>query len=427
MPFDIYQGEEIIDSGEDYQNAIGWLPNIYDLLYQSEGALCIHGRNFLFKGQNLIRPTNVRWLYPNSVFPKWDQMAGLTHFERVIGGSPKRLELGDIVYTRIPNFFSETDRGRSPVEAALAAAGVILNVDLFASSFFERGAVKATLLTVEGEPQPQERSRLLAWWRRVSSGSKGAWGSDVIAASVKPTIIGEGIKDLSNVELTKEKREDIATALGIPQSLMFSTGGVNRAISQQDDQNLYEKCVIPEARFIERSWNEQMFQPAGYRLVFAPNRLSVFQQDEEMRSGSLVNLVQAGIDLDIAVEILGYDLSEQQMERIAARLVEKAEARAVLRDRLSKGSGKPPKDEAEEDEDEKAEGDSETPEPMKRDLQNWHRKAVRRFRETGSAAVPFLTSNVPASLKAAIDAHLELARSEDEIGVAFADRWMGYP
>ena len=46
----------------------------------------------------------------------------------------------------------------------------------------------------------------------------------------------------------------------------------------------------------------------GYRFAFAPDELSVFQEDEEQRSASLLNLVQAGIPLPIAAEILGINL-----------------------------------------------------------------------------------------------------------------------
>jgi hypothetical protein len=57
----------------------------------------------------------------------------------------------------------------------MSSAGVLYNIDQFASNFFERGAIKATLLTVDGNPIPAEMERLEAWWKRFFSGSKSAW------------------------------------------------------------------------------------------------------------------------------------------------------------------------------------------------------------------------------------------------------------
>ena len=39
---------------------------------------------------------------------------------------------------------------------------------------------------------------------------------------IHPVRVGEGVGELSDSDLVKEKREDIATALGIPQTILFS-------------------------------------------------------------------------------------------------------------------------------------------------------------------------------------------------------------
>ena len=110
-----------------------------------------------------------------------------------------------------------------PGRAAANSCGVLLNIDLFAEGFFERGAIKAMLLTVKGMPAEAERSKLEEWWRSVVAGIKNAFGAKVInAEAVTPVVIGEGMKELENVTIGQEKREDIAIALGIPMSILFA-------------------------------------------------------------------------------------------------------------------------------------------------------------------------------------------------------------
>lgn len=51
-------------------------------------------------------------------------------------------------------------------------------------------------------------------------------------------------------------------------------------------------------------------------MVFLPDKLSVMQVDENIRSQSLTNLINAGFDILTAVEILGYDLTDEQKQRL---------------------------------------------------------------------------------------------------------------
>lgn len=432
MPFEILRGDEVVDTSGDYQNAVGYLPDIYDLLYKTEGALTLHGRAYAYVVANVLnKPTKVRWLMPPSIRNIYSPADGLVGFSRRVGADAVDLPFERVAYIPYPNFFSETERGRSPAEAALAAAGVLMSMDDFAATFFERGAIKATLLTVDGEPAQEERDRLLSWWRRIFAGGvKNAFGTDVVSASVKAVPVGDGIKDLGDQALSKEKREDISTALGIPQSILFSTGAINRAVSEQDDLTFYMKRIIPDARIIQQAWNPILFQPFGYRIRFTPQDLSVFQADESDRASSLRTLVDAGIDLYVALEILGYDLTEEQMARQAGAELAKEERRAAFLDRLNKakpsGNGDDKEEVSEEGEDGAKGAGSRSARPSG-DLDRFMRKAIRRFRETGSAAVEFESAEIDPSLKAWLDGVLEVAASEEEIRRLFSEEWRGYP
>ena len=313
LPWRITRGESEVWSSENVKDvppqlsAVRLLPL---LLWQTEMSMCLRNQAFWFKERNRARVLDVRWMKASSVTPIWDEIDGLVGYERrLANGIPIRYELDDIVWTWLRGE-EETEPRPSPAQAALTAAGVLFNVDAFEKQFFERGAIKATLLTVPGTTQPAERERLEQWWNRFFGGISKAFTQKVINAdAVVPVVVGEGIQELSNTALTAEKREDIATAMGVQHSLVLSNAA-NYATSQQDELNFYNQTIVPDAQQIEWQINEQLFDGMGYRFNFAPDELSIFQEDEEQRSASLLNLVQAGIPLPIAAEILGINLPD---------------------------------------------------------------------------------------------------------------------
>jgi SPP1 gp7 family putative phage head morphogenesis protein len=201
----------------------------------------------------------------------------------------------------------ETIPGRPPAQAALSSAGVLYNIDQFASNFFERGAIKATLLTIDGNPLPAEMERLEAWWKRFFSGSKSAWETAAVRAGVTPVVVGEGMENLATADLSEERRQDIATALGVPHSIVMSNAA-NYATANQDAISFYDMTIIPALTFLAEIVNESLLAPAGYRLELRPEEMSIYQADEERRSNSMLNYVQAGLKPSLAAEILGVSL-----------------------------------------------------------------------------------------------------------------------
>lgn len=430
IPFSIFRGDEEIDSSDDWRNEVGFLPDPFELLYLTEGDLTVHGRSYWFRGRNLVKTLELRRLQPTTVKPKFDVEQGLVGYTRVLqqDGVPREFTPDDMAYFRVPNLWGEVGHGRSAAEAALNSAGVLMSVDQFAQAYFERGAVKATLLSVEGTPKPQERRRLVSWWRKVAAGIDNAFGSDVVSAKVTPVVIGEGLESLSDQNLTKEKREDISTALGIPQSILFSTGSVNRAVMQEDDRHFYTKTLVPEALMIERQANHTIFNPEGYRLKFRPQEMSIFREDEEERSVALMNLINAGIPLEAALDILGFDLSKEAMEAIKKEIAEKERRREEMAQRLSRGGDTqppPPGMAGREDE-----GTEQPPQDEKllADLQRWRRKSLKAIKKGGSAQVPFESKYIPARLHGAIEGALEGASASD-VRLIFSDAisWREYP
>lgn len=310
VPWSIYRGDtEVVTNDADaWPQELAWCAGIEDLLWQTEAALCMNSKAYWHKLRSRARLLSLRWLDPSTMAPAWTSQ-GIAGFERTLSGGKKdTLPVDDVVYVRLFGL-SETDARPAPVQAALSAAGVLANTDSFVAGYFQRGAIKATLLTVEGNPSPAERERLKSWWRRAFSGVMKAWSAEVISAAVTPVVIGEGISELTNVDLTTSRREDIATALGVPHSLVMSNAA-NYATAEADRLSFYDTTIVPECNLISRQVNAQLFAPQGYRFEFRPEQMSIYQADENARATAYAAYVGAGLKPSVTAQMLGLHLPE---------------------------------------------------------------------------------------------------------------------
>jgi hypothetical protein len=122
-------------------------------------------------------------------------------------------------------------------------------------------------------------------------------------------VVGEGLESLTNNDLTLERRQSIATALGVPHSIV-AADAANYATAQQDEINFLTNCIIPESRLIQRTLNRQLFAPVGLRLEFQPERLSAMQEDEEQRAAAYSLYVNAKVKPSIAAQLVGLNLPD---------------------------------------------------------------------------------------------------------------------
>jgi hypothetical protein len=291
------------------------------------------------------------------------------------------------------------------------AAGVLANTDEFVAGFFKRGAVKVTLFTAEGMSLT-DKEKFETWFKTFITGVKNAWRTKVLNAEVMtPVVIGEGLEGLQDTELSKEKREDIATALGIPHSLLFSNAA-NFATAEQDDFHFYDKTIIPEAWFIQSILNVQVFKPMGYRLEFTPESLEVMQADEKERSVSLKNLTDANMPLEVAIRTLGYELTDEDW----AIIEQEKQAKEERANQFAEQVSLPPQQDDEEDNNQRSH------------LDKWRRKSVKRIKADKSAAVNFESEYINPALGGAIFGALESAQTVKDVDEIFNNlEWMGYP
>jgi HK97 family phage portal protein len=432
MPFNIYRGDgdEEIDTGDKYENVVKFLPNPKRTFKLIEMSLSLLGVAYLFNVQNRVLTLDLKYLNPTTITPIIDEEDGLIGFKRQLRTTTE-YSVEDIIHLWLEDPYTEIGEPTvSPAKAALMASGVLANVDEFVAAFFQRGAVKATIFSAQGMSR-ESATEFENWWTKLVTGVQNSWRTKVLnTEAMVPTIIGEGIEGLQDQNLTKEKREDISTALGVPQSLLWSSeaGGLGGSgVVTKDDYHFYDKTIIPECELIQYVLNKQVFEPNGYRLKFLPETIDIMQEDEKARAMALGYLFNAEVPLDIAMKILGFEMDEEYWKRIEEQVKKKEERAEELVGQLTQGSNNGG-GAAFQPEDPQNKPDPFVEKALAADLRQWKEKAVRQGKrgEWGKVS-KYESENIPPALEGAIAGALDATKTVDEIMAVFGDVWMGYP
>lgn len=413
MPRALYRGSKDVTNTKEGRRITGGMRRLLGL---TESALCLFGQAYWLRETNVLGGNEqVRWALPSTMVPEVQNAAGLVGFKRTTEAGDVVLPLDRVIYFWQPSMTSEVAAGPGPASVALSAAGVLRSVDRFAEAYFKRGAINPTLLSVtDVEADDQELRGLEAWWKRLVGGVSRAWETVAVRSEIKPVTIGSSVKEAAAPELTAQKREDVATALGIPHTLLFSNAA-NYATAEQDALSFYERTVIPECEFIAECVNAQWLDKLGLELRFKPDELALMQEDEADRAQSLYNLTQAGVDLEIAMDLLGYELEDEQR----AKLFPKPEPGAGEGQDQGQPAGQEPAEQPAEGGavpvGQETRGAVMLPAPVVDELRQWLRKAAKR-----GGPVDFTCYATPAPIAERLAGALAGATSAADVRAVFA-------
>lgn len=420
MPFCIYttdgtdvqtEAGAIDDGGYEVLQGFGWS----EFLNYLEGDMVLYGASYFIpiSGTRTRRVYGFKRLHPASMRPDFDTRTGeLLGFKRSFNNQQEYHPADTVGFIWLPNRNGETGHGQSLASTALASAQMIYNMDMYGQLFFERGAIKPTVLTIEGfnNLQEVEQQRVKSWFERTLNGIRNAFSILPVGTQTSIQTLGTDIGDLTVPALTDAKRQDISTAMGIPQSLLFSNAS-NYATARQDDLHFYDKTIIPEAMFLADKLNQQLFDKfrLGHAIKFEADRLDVYQQLQLERA----NVVKSLIGADTAM----------------VGIITREEARAYL------GYDTVPA--YEEVEEMEEEGEDETPaqpnddETMGVDVQTqkyldeldvWQRMALNRYKHgKAQKALDFTADDLPTHVVAMVKNALAVMTTMDEVKVVFAD------
>ena len=396
VPFFVFDGEDAVDwpFEEDYS----------ELVFMIELALMLKGAAYILKIRDGMDIVRLKWMNPITMNWAWIEESKRKNpetgmVEDVPAHNEYTQEIGDktygpwtdddIISFREPSITSDVGPGLAPAEVALTASKLRLNIDEFAAAFFEHGGQPVTLLTTESKMSDTERDRAEMFFKRTVTGVRNAFRTLFLRAKIDAKVLTPELKSMAMDELTKRSVLDIGAALQVPRSLLESDAA-NFATSQTDLQMFWDMTVRPRLPMYQRRINKSLFGNIreDYRLEYAPENLAIYQEDEVKRSGALVNLTNAGVGLDQAMLMLGYDPSENAAER-----------------------------DPDDGDQTVTEEERSAPDPMAEELEQWKRFELNRFGKAGIRL--FQTTHTPHHVFKLIRARLKRAKTKKEITSAF--------
>ena len=393
VPVNIYKGEE---------NEVEWPypTKLGELLWRWEASCLLSGAAFgeLVTNKSGYRK-DIRYRNPFDMTVKYT--SGILDFRQNSSGATWKNDLRAGTYEMF--YLAEYDPSQDVlpgVGAAIASkidAKLLYAISKFPEMYFEGGAMPVTLLGIDSNDR-NEIERIQNWFKRSATAVKNAFRVlGVRAGSINPVTLTPPLKDLSFPELNEIAKDNITMAFGIKQTLLDSEAA-NYATAQEDRLSFYEETIKPRARLFEDALNTQVLAREGLRLEFKFEELDIFQEDENARADLLNKLVNAGLPVEVALELAGYELSDEQAAMLNTHQGQLDERR---------DSGVEPQDE---------------------ELRKWQKFAEKRVKE-GKPIREFETSRIDPALHGAISGALEGVKTVDDVRHLFDSviAWRGYP
>jgi HK97 family phage portal protein len=411
VPRYIYRGEDEIDAYEFERD----LP-LRDLLWLTEAAYLLRGAGWILKKSNAYGiKKGLRWLNPFSM--QWQLDGERLVFWQQIQDTGRRYPLGgktwtadDFLFFKSFNPMSDLEPGPSAASVALSGAQIIGNVSTFLSKFFEADALPVTMIMMPQGTNSDQVKYVEGWFQRKLQGLKSATQKILgVTGDIKIEKLTSELSSFAFDRVDDHAIKEIAWAFGIPKTVL-TADSANRATAETEYGTFLSNTIIPRCSFYESVLNP-FLEEYDQRIEFAPEEMSELQIDETSRAASLKGLVDAGIPLKAALDILGYDLSEEAEALIEESEKQKEERAAVVPvppavPQTPATEGTPPEPNAQDQ--------------TKAELDRWMRKALKSLKSGGSALVDFQTDLISEAVQTGLIASLANASTAEEVKSIFA-------
>lgn len=325
----------------------------------------------------------------------------------LIGGSRDGWTRDEICYIKMYNPTNDVLPGPSPMAVGLQDSNLIYYMTRFLSKFFEDGAMPVTILSVSERTSDDEITRFQGLFKRALQGLKNAWSVMVLRGGDKmaPFKLTPDIKDMTIPTLEDRARRAFAAAMGIPQTMIEDAA--NFATAKEHSKQFWTATERPLGIRIQSALNRDVLWPMGYEARYDFDEMDVFQEDENERATSLAALVNAGMDLITACEILGYKLTDDQMTRIAEKISAPAPAAQPAQPVEVAPSGA----------------------ATRSALFNWKAAALKALKSGHAADIDFDNPAIPETVEDAIHEGLQNSTTPEQVHELFAEakEWIHTP
>ncbi len=410
VPFYIYENEKLIDKYMFEDD----LP-MRDLLWKVEASLLLTGAGYVLKNRNQYGyDKGLQWLNPYSITMKVE--GDEPYFQQYSFTDGRKYptdkdywSLDEMLYFREFHPLDDIGPGISATKVALGDASTLYNVTRFLNDFFSGDGLPVSMIIMPQDTEKSEKEAVENWFKKKLSKFRKTSTSRVlgVSADVKLEKLTEKLADFDFPSVDTHSMQSVADAFDVPQSLLRSDAGANRAISDNERESFIQDTVVPRTLYYEPILNAYL-KEFNQRIEFCPEEMSEMQVDETDRASSLKSLIDSGVPLLAALDILGYDLSDEAQKIINDSLAKKEErANAFIsniQNPSSGSSGSMP-----------LPSEENTSIPMRVELDRWMRKSLSNFKANKVANVVFETKVVPIDVQIQINKALQKAKIEGDI------------
>lgn len=422
LPFDVVNTSgDVVDTSNDWKNVVGGMPSPRRLMTLVASSLC-GGSAYLLPVRTSRRLVELQYAAPHTITPFIDAN-GLQYFTRNTDqGQSKKMAVDEVVYFWLPD--SDVEIGApitSPMSDALIASELLASMSSTMKIYGDRGFVPAYIGNVKGMPNKDEKQKAENYLTRFLRGAYQNVVKLINSESLELVRVGAGMEELKGAysEIQQQAIEDIGTAFGIPAALFMSDKAFASEV-QSLTRTWYETSIFVSIyHTIEEVMTEQVFKPYGYRMQFAPEALSVFQEDENERASAVTaytNAITSNPQVaKFVMSFMGVDLDQEQQDQFDAIIAEADEPE----DEPTPQAAQPTQPEPVTDAEDMDEEDTAlTPDEVK-DLSLWYSKAKAWNLKGKGNAVDWENKHLREEIAAPIRVKLADAKNELDIVKAF--------
>jgi len=421
VPYYIYDENDKVLANYEFENTMP----LYDLLWLSEAAILLKGASFVLKNKNVYGYNKgLQWLNPftmNKIYRSGEYLYyQLLPYGQRYPEDGSFWTVDDFLYFKDFNPFDDLAEGVSATQVAMDNATLSAGISKFLSDFFRNDALPVTMVVMPGGVQDAERDRVENWFKKRLRGLRNQVQRVIgVSGDVKIEKLTSELEKFSFDKVDSHIIECISDAFELPQSLLRSNAGANRSISDNDRRSYLEDTIIPRVKFYERILNP-FLKEFGQRIEFAPMELGEMQENEVNRSNALKNITGAGIPVLAALDMLGYELSEDAQAIIDKDIADKLEISKqvpiqVVNQPDESGYLQDPRRNINTD------GSLQKPQTavVKSELDKWLRKALSTMKAGKSLEFKFESDLIPKERMEMISLALKTVKTEDELKTIF--------
>ena len=239
------------------------------------GDLLLAGGSFNFIHRDMLfRPAKLSRLRPNgtTISQSWDETDGAELFydTQLPNGQGRRLTRAEMFH--IPGFSRDGIIGLNRLSFMGGAIDAAISTSEFARRYWENNASPGTVITIDGNPSPEQKEAIKSDWKRLFGGSRNAGEPAVVSKAMDIKQVTPTNDAAQFIETRTFQVVDVARAFGIPPHLLFE---LTRATFSNIEQQSLEFITYHMMRHYERvaSAMTHAFAAPDHYFEFMPDAL----------------------------------------------------------------------------------------------------------------------------------------------------------